>query len=154
MDGTIKNVIRIGRVNSIDEKSGMVRVLFDDKDDLVSDWLPLFSFEYSMPKVGEQVLCIFLLNGIQQGFCLRGFFSDIDKPPVQDKDIYFKKFDDDTSIQYNKKTKEFLIKSAKTINLIASNGVNVTGDVDVNGNIQSSGTIIDTKGNSNHHTHP
>jgi phage gp45-like len=38
-----------------------------------------------------------------------------------------------------------------TIN--APNGVTINGDLQVNGNIHASGSIIDTTGNTNHHGH-
>lgn len=145
MDSVLKNLIRIGIVSSINEKNGTVRVVFDDKNDLVSDELPLLSFQYDMPKIKEQVLCVFLPNGIQQGFCLGSFYSLVNLPPVKDKNIYFKKFDDGTWIEYNKKTKE--------LNINASGNVNIIGNLKVNGNISATGSVKDESGNSNHHTH-
>lgn len=139
------NMIRIGRVNSVNETNGTVRVLFDDKDNVVSYELPLLSFEYNMPKVKEQVLCIFLPNGIQQGFCLGPFFSSVNPPPVQDKDIYRKMFDANTWIEYNEETKE--------LNIQAPGGINILGSISVRGNINATGTIMDAGGNSNHHSH-
>ncbi len=72
------------RVKYRNAKKGTVRVLFDDKDNLVSDELQLLDFEYDIPPIGEQVICFFLPNGIKQGFCLKGFYSDINKPPVKE----------------------------------------------------------------------
>lgn len=145
MDSVLKNLIRIGIVSSINEKNGTVRVVFDDKDNMVSDELPMLSCEYNMPKVKEQVLCLFLANGLQVGFCLGSFYSLVNMPPVQNKDIYYKRFDDGTWIQYNKETKE--------LNINAAGNVNITGNLNVNGNISATGLVMDEKGNSNHHTH-
>lgn len=144
-EGTIRNLIRVGIVSSVNETNGTVRVIFDDKDDMVSDELPLFNFEYNIPDITEQVVCIFLPNGLQQGFCLGGFNSLINPPPVQNKNIYYKKFSDDTWIEYNKETKE--------LNINAAGNVNITGNLTVKGNINATGTILDAGGNSNHHTH-
>lgn len=144
-EGTVRNLIRVGIVSSINEINGTVRVIFDDKDNMVSDELPLLSFEYNIPEIKEQVVCIFLPNGLQQGFCLGGFYSLINLPPVQNKNIYYKKFDDGTWIEYNKET--------KALNINATGSVNIIGDLTVQGNISASGTILDVGGNSNHHTH-
>lgn len=127
------NMIRVGRINSVNEDKGTVRVLFDDKDNLVSDELQLLDSEYNIPIVGKQVLCLFLPNGIQQGFCLGGFYSDINAPPAEDKNIYFKEFGDGTSIEYNKSTKQLTINSG--IPII------INGNVQVKGNVSAIGTV-------------
>ena len=111
MDPELMNIIRVGEVSSVNEDNGTVRVKFDDRDDLVSAELPLLDAEYNIPAVGNQVLCLFLSNGLEEGFCLNGFYSDINKPPVHDKNIYYKKFDDGTSIQYNKTTQQLKIEA-------------------------------------------
>lgn len=129
----LTNMIRVGRINSVDEDKGTVRVLFDDKDNMVSDELQLLDFEYDIPPIGEQVICFFLPNGIQQGFCLKGFYSDINKPPIKDKNIYFKKLGDGTSIEYNKSTKELTINSEASII--------INGNVKINGDISATGVV-------------
>lgn len=142
----LMNIIRVGQVSSVNEAKGTVRVKFDDKDNLISPELPLLDAEYHIPAIGSQVLCLFLPNGLQQGFCLNGFYSDVNSPPVKNKNIYFKDFGDGTSIKYNKQT--------KVLDITAPGTVNITGNVTVQGNINASGTIIDAGGNTNHHTHP
>lgn len=132
-EGIIRNIVRFGVVSSINEKNGTVRVLFEDKDNMISDELPLLSFEYNMPSIKDQVLCIFLPNGLQQGFCLGSFYSEINLPLVEDKNIYYKKFDDSVSIQYNKDTKQLTINS--------TNKIIINSNVQVNGNINATGTV-------------
>lgn len=132
-DGTIRNLIRIGIVSSVNEINGTVRVIFDDKDDMVSSELPLLNYEYNIPEIKEQVLCLFLPNGLSQGFCLGGFYSLINPPPIQSKDVYYKKFSDGTSIQYNKSTKQLTINS--------NNPIIINGNVQVNGGLSATGTV-------------
>ena len=144
-EGILRNLFRTGIVSSVNEKNGTVRVIFDDKDNMVSDELPMLSFEYDMPKAKQQVLCLFLPNGIQQGFCLGAFYSQINPPPVQNKNIYRKMFDDGTYIEYNKETKLLTVKAPGNINII--------GNLTVEGNINATGSIMDAGGNSNHHSH-
>ena len=88
---------------------------------------------HNIPNVKDQVLCIFLPNGIERGFCLGNYYSEVNRPPVENKNIYYKKFDDGTSIQYDKVSKELTINS---VNLIVING-----SVKVNGNISSTGIV-------------
>lgn len=65
----LKNTIRIGIVSTSDNIRRVVRVAFPDKDDLVSNELPLLK-HVPTPNIGSQVLCAFLPNGISVGFCL------------------------------------------------------------------------------------
>ncbi len=80
------DVIRIGKVSSVNAGSGMVRVTYPDKDDSVTAELPVFSFtdEYKMPKVGSQVLVVHLSNGTSAGVCLGHYWNKSNKPPVSE----------------------------------------------------------------------
>lgn len=129
----LMNIIRVGQVSSVNEIDGTVRVKFNDKDELISPELPLMDAEYNIPEIGDQVLCLFLPNGLQQGFCLNGFYSDVNKTPIQNRNIFFKKLDANTSIEYNKATKELTVNSSGTIK--------VNGNVQVTGNINATGKV-------------
>lgn len=135
----VRNLIRVGRVNSVNPKQGTVRVLFEDRDNLISEELFLLDHEYNIPEVGDQVLCLFLGNGIEQGFCLNGFYSSINPPPVRDKHLYYKKFGDGTYIQYNKQTRVLEITSVEPI-VLKGNFI-IEGDARVRGNLKVDGTI-------------
>lgn len=81
MDGVLFNLVRVGRINTLDKLNGNCRVLFDDKDNLVSAELPIMeNVDLDKLNIGDQVLCIFLPNGIQQGFCFGKFYSEINLP--------------------------------------------------------------------------
>src|SRR5690606_14646915 len=123
-----RNLIRVGQVNSVDPGKGTVRVLFEDKDNLISDDIPLLNFEYNMPKVGDQVLCVFLGNGLDQGFCLGSFYSEISPPPANNKDIFMKKLDEDTKIEYNKQTKSLKVTTKEVQIYVQDGKVTVKAD--------------------------
>lgn len=123
------NVICFGIVDSINEKEGTVRVIFPDRDNSTSQYLPLLSNEYNMPKIGEQVLCLFLTNDTENGVAIGPFYSDVKKTPVQNKNIYMKKIDDDLTLQYN--------KSSKKLTINATNEIVINGNIKVNGYITS-----------------
>lgn len=106
----VRNLVKVGQVSSIDPEKGTVKVLFLDKDDIVSDDIPMLHFEYHMPEVEDQVLCLFFGNGLERGVCLGRFYSDVSLPPANDKDLYKKQVDDDMHIQYHKKTKILKLK--------------------------------------------
>lgn len=98
------SLIRVGQVNSVHPDKGTVDVYFPDKDIVATD-LALMNIEYSIPQVEDQVLCVFLGNGVEQGFCLGGFYSSISKTPINDRRIYRKHFDDETYVEYKKEEK-------------------------------------------------
>lgn len=76
--GVLMNNIKIGEVSSVNEAKKTVRVGFEDLDGKVSRELPVmipFVSEYrtsDMPKIGENVLCVFLSNSSkeQRGFVI------------------------------------------------------------------------------------
>lgn len=141
MDKTSKNMIRIGQISSINYISGKVKVAFGDKDNIVSTELPYLSFEYNMPSVGDMVLCIFLGNGISQGFCLGKYFNTINMPGKSGSNIYYKDFFGEGFIEYDKSTKTLTL-SADNIsflgNLSINGSLNVNGDVIVTGKVTAS----------------
>lgn len=138
------NLLRVGIVDDIDEKKGMVRVTFPDRDNLVVSELSMLSFEQNYPNIKDTVLCLFLPNGIQEGFCLGRYFSEMNLPPILDRDYFVKEIDESLTIKYHKPTKELTIDApgGVTLNAIgkivlnAPQGVSIAGDLEVSGTIK------------------
>ncbi|MFD2084386.1 hypothetical protein ACFSND_03970 [Brevibacillus brevis] len=69
----MKNILRVGIVSSVDERDATARVVFGDREDVVSynmDILSRGSFllkDYWLPDVNEQVWCLFCRQGMQMG---------------------------------------------------------------------------------------
>lgn len=129
----VRNLIRVGKINSVNAAAGTVDILFEDKDNQIISDLPLMASEYDIPKIGQQALCLFLGNDIEQGFCLKTFYSDVHHPPVANEKIYRKQFSDGTFIEYKKDSSELIIQSSKPLT--------VKGDFNVEGNIVATGTV-------------
>ncbi|SPT67654.1 Phage P2 baseplate assembly protein gpV [Anaerobiospirillum thomasii] len=157
-------VIRVGEITSIDPFRHTARVVFPEDDNCTSYDLPILcpntlkNHNYHMPDIGEDAVCLFRPDGIEDGFILGSFYAGDVKPPATDPDIRMVKFNDDTTVTYNRKTHELDIviegtkihadrqtvdvTTPKTINLKstdiniqASNTVNITGNsVVVGGN--------------------
>lgn len=85
--------IRVGKVSSIDYPSGMIRVVYHDKDDDVTRPIPLFSSEYAMPPVGALVAVVHLSNGAEAGVVLGRPWSNKLTPPEGFEGLYRKDFD-------------------------------------------------------------
>lgn len=139
MDNVLKNLIRVGRVSSINPGNATARVVFADRQNMVSYDLPVIvrqslqNKDYYMPDVGEQVLCLFLPSGNAQGFCLGSFYSDADQPPVSDPNKRHVTFGDGTRVEYDRGTHTLTINAQGPVNIIAAGNVNVTGDVIADG---------------------
>lgn len=63
-----RNLVRLGVVNKVNSRSS-IDVLFEDRDDAISSDVSLLESVGTL-EVGDQVLCVFLGNGLEDGFCL------------------------------------------------------------------------------------
>lgn len=74
----LKNLIRVGTVSTVNAERGTVRVTFPDKDDSVSNELPVLRLggTFAMPHVGDNAVCLFLGNGIRAGFYLGSYYTE------------------------------------------------------------------------------
>jgi len=141
------NLIMIGTVSAINEEEATARVLFTDRDDTTSKEIPLMFLHtkgmriYAMPEVGEQVLCLFLPNGHEEGYILGAYYNDEYKPPVTDKETKIIKFKNGDYVKY--KNGEMEVK-ASNVNIISN--VNITGNLTVGGSVTAPTHIGDLKG--------
>lgn len=102
--------IRVGFVTGRDPATLRVQVQCRDTvtEALITDWLPVLvprakeDCQYDLPDVGDQVLCLFLPHGREEGFVL-GCMYAADAPPVADGDKWRRKFKDGSSLEYDRK---------------------------------------------------
>lgn len=141
------DIIRVGRVSSVDEKNVTARVVFEDRDSMVSDDLNIlmpFTMKdkmYFIPAINEQVLCIMIPNGTSKGYIAGSIYNASDKPSVQNKDKFHIKFEDDTTIEYDKNTHTLKIDCKGNINLFTSGKCNIKSELYVDGDINAKGAI-------------
>ncbi len=109
----MNDLIRRGTVTNINYKEGTVKIVQEDRDDAVSFDLPLLSFEYNPPEIGDMVLAVFLDN--TQGFILGKPFNENNIPKHGDKNIIRKDYDVDAYIEYDKNTKTLIIKAENIV---------------------------------------
>ena len=102
-------ILRIGNVSVYDPARHMARVEFPDKDNLVSNWLPVSLMNTKMNHdeyhldIGEHVICLMTGNGIESGVIIGSIYDDTNKPPVGDNDIRCTIFKDGTKIEVDRK---------------------------------------------------
>lgn len=104
----LSELIRVGKVTSTNDEQASARVQFADRDDVVSYDLPVIvkntlqNKDYWMPDINEQVLCLFLPIGIEQGFIIGSFYTGVVSANQNTKEVREAKFKDGTSVSYNR----------------------------------------------------
>ena len=106
---TLAQMVRVGFVSARQPEKMRVRVELRDTVTaaLVTDWLPVLcpracgDLAYDLPDVGDQVLCLFLGYGLEQGFVLGAMYGKAD-PPVSSGDIWQRSFSDGTVLAYDR----------------------------------------------------
>ena len=109
MDMKMNELARVGFVVSRQPEKHRVRVEFRDTvtAKLVSGWLPVLvprasaDMAFDLPDVGDQVLCLFLGNGLEEGFVLGSMYG-AQKPPVASGDKFHRTFSDGTTLEYDR----------------------------------------------------
>lgn len=152
-ESALKNLIRVGVVSSINPANGTAKVVFHEKNGLVSGDLPIIyrqtfrNKDYQMPDIDEQVVCLFLENGLEQGFILGAVYSSEDVPPSTDPNKRMIHFQDGTVIVYDRAAHKLTATVNGTAEITATH-TTINGDVTINGTLTLSGI------NMNTHKHP
>lgn len=149
---TLTKCIRVGTVSSINAEKHTARVVFSDEGNNVSYDLPIIvpntydNSDYQMPDINEDVLCLFLPDGVEDGFILGSWYAGEVKPPCDNPEIRRVKFKDGTTVSYNRLTHELDVVIEGTHIHADRQKVNITTLQEVNinttnANITASGNI-------------
>lgn len=111
-----KTGIRIGKVSSVDYETGMMQVVYTDKDNAETTKLPYANFnnEYCMPKIGEQVLVAHLSNGSSRGVVLGTMWNKKNTPAENGQKLYRKELSGTSGaayIRFDDEDGEYLIRA-------------------------------------------
>ncbi|WOO34954.1 hypothetical protein R2R35_14225 [Anaerocolumna sp. AGMB13020] len=107
----MNDIIRRGTVESVDYKSGTIKIVQEDRDDSVSFDLPLMSFEYNPPNIGDMVIAVFLSNDNTQGFVIGKPYNKSNLPTNGKKGVIRKDYDIDAFVEYDKNTKTLTLQA-------------------------------------------
>lgn len=156
MEERITSIIRVGEVTSIDPARGTCRVTFDDEDGLTSYDLPVIqrntlrNSDYHMPDIGEDVLCVFLASGTEEGFVLGSWYAGEVTPPEFSGDKRTVRFADGTVLSYDRAAHKLTADVKGDIEATVSGNVTATiqgkADVTAQGaiSVESSEKVIIT----------
>ncbi|PWK16058.1 phage baseplate assembly protein V [Tumebacillus permanentifrigoris] len=142
----VTNLLRAGIVSAVIPERCAVVVAFSDKDNLVSRELPVLvpktlqTKYFRLPDVNESVLCGFLGNGIETGFCLGAFYTSVDTPPAETTNCQGVWFDDGSFCMRDTATGKMTVLNKGDIVLHPEGGaVVIEGDLRVTGQIYGDG---------------
>jgi phage baseplate assembly protein V len=127
-------VFRIGIVNMLDAANARLRVVFPDRDQMQSWWLPIVFAKtqadksYWMPDIGEQVVCI-MDEYDEDGAVLGAIYSSVDRPPVANADKLHWSANDGALFEYDRAAHAFAVSlpPGGTVN-ISANGASIAID--------------------------
>lgn len=173
--------LEYGEVSAVDYQGCRIRVRLDERDGVQSYWLNVPQRHTQgtksrplMPEIGEQVAVLLDADGVG-GVYLGGVYSTAEPPPVVDQDTNYVRFGDGTVVTYNRAAHLLAVDCVGATTLKCGQGLSVEtgapvlvkapsatleipqvalkGNLEVDGNIHATGTIIDDAGNSNNHAH-
>lgn len=173
--------LEYGEVTAVDYMTCRIRVRLDDRDGVESYWLnvPQRNSQGTkrrplMPEIGEQVAVLLDADGVG-GVYLGGIYSTAEPPPIVDEHTDYVRYSDGTVVSYDQAAGvmelnnigDLVLKCGRGVTLKSGQPVIVNapsaelkiplvkldGNLQVNGNINATGTIMDVGGNSNHHFH-
>lgn len=95
----MNDIVRVGRVSSIDYVAGTISVYYEDKTaSVTSHFATLSNEEYHMPKIGDMVVVIHLSNGTSQGIVLGTIWNEGNKPTKSGESLFYKTLTNQCSI--------------------------------------------------------
>lgn len=148
----VQSLIKIGEVSSIDPATATARVVFDDDDSLVSFDLPVLqrntfaNRDFGMPDVGEDVVCLFLPSGVEEGFILGSLYAGEVAPEESSGDVRSVRFGDETRVAYDRAAHELTVTVGDTSVTVTREGVEVVGADKVKASVGSVALTIDSGG--------
>jgi phage baseplate assembly protein V len=129
---------KYGIVKEIDPDKMMVRCEIPDMDKVLSPWLlivvpnSLKNKDYSLPDLEEQIV-ILLDENSESGVAIGAVYSAKDTPAIADLDKRHVKFDDGTTVEYDRKTHKLEIKVKGDILIEATGDITLKGSrIDLN----------------------
>ncbi len=132
--------VRVGLVRKTQPQEGTVIVELADSDKVLTKALPVVfpktgnDRSYDMPDIDEQVVCIFLANGMEQGFVLGSVYSKLDVPPRRcHQDVQIREYKDGTRWSYDRKQHHEETRNQGSWSYIAKGRIKIRGQrIDLN----------------------
>ncbi len=147
----LQNIIKVGEVTQVNPAKHTARVAFPDDGDVSHELQVLCrnskeNKDFNMPDVGEDVLCLFLPGGIEDGYIIGAFYAEDVTRPTALQDERKVQFQDGTTVTYNRASHELDVVIEGThihadrqkVDITTPQEVNITT---TNATVEASGSI-------------
>lgn len=143
-------VLRIGTVSAVNPSEGTARVTYECRDGCTTAELPMLSWEYRMPKVGDRVVTGHLWGGSAAAVIIGPLWHDGHRPVESGDGLYRKDFagtQGEAYERYSEATQSLTISAGgvtmtlKDGTMTVNGDMSVSGDLAVTGNLTVGGTI-------------
>jgi phage baseplate assembly protein V len=142
----ICHMLRYGTVCEIDTNKCLVRVKFDEDEEMVSDWLPVVVARskrdkfFSVPDIDDQVACL-MDEHAENGVVIGSIYSAADAVgSVKGEDITGVEFEDGTTVSYDRSSGTLTIDTKSKV-IIKSPDNTIDGPLVVKGAISADGEV-------------
>ncbi|MBD5640941.1 MAG: phage baseplate assembly protein V, partial [Desulfovibrio sp.] len=93
--------------------------------------------QYDLPDIGDQVLCLFLPYGLEQGFVIGAMYGK-KAPPVQSGDKWHRVFKDGTTLEYDRAEHKLTANVQGDVELVATGNVTMQAQGPISASSQDS----------------
>ncbi len=148
--GRLNDLIKIGEVSSISPDKMTARVVFADDDGLVSYDLPILqrntylTKDFNSVNVGEDVVCIFLPSGVEEGFILGSFYAGEIEVPESNENRRTTVYKDGTIVRYDMASHELTVQIEGTSIIADRSSVSIKAPEVIN----NQSTVVNIKGST------
>lgn len=110
IEALLSMMIRVGVISAVYPERHSARVVFPEDGNNTSYELKVLcrnslkNRDYQMPDLGEDALCLFLSEGIEDGFILGSFYTGEVTPPSANQDERKVEFSDGAYVVYNRQS--------------------------------------------------
>ena len=131
-----RELVRVGLVSSTNPEKNTVRVVFEDKENLVSSDLRILHLGgagnkfFWMPDVNDEVVCLFPTNdeNYTDGFVIGCLFNEKQKPNAKSQDVTRLDFKDGTSLEYDRKSHAMKINCKGSLEITCAKNITLKGE--------------------------
>ena len=126
--------LQFGIVESIDAGRHMLKVSLPALENIHTEWLPMLTAAaggnsfYSLPDRGELVACILDARG-ENGVVLGALYNQADSTPVNNNNVWMKKFSNGTVISHNRNSGEVCVQTGGAVIVEADTVLVKAGDI-------------------------
>lgn len=148
LTGALGRMVAVGEVSSLDPAGHRVKVVLPGHDNVVTDFLPVLTrralgmSNSALPKIGEQVWCLFIpLAGLEKGCVIGSSFNAEDTPPSSNPQQIYWRFADGTTFYYDEQKSECKLNMPQGTLEITVPNTTINSNVQINGTLGTTGNI-------------